>query len=70
VELITTITSTPGGREELLRGLGHPGHAALDAERQMAVAEGNRPGHARYRGREPHSPDIHADDEFEPWSNI
>jgi hypothetical protein len=29
VELITAITSAPGGREELLRGLGHPGHACL-----------------------------------------
>ncbi len=43
VELITAITSVPGGREELLRGLGHPGRAVLDAERRMAMSRRSRP---------------------------
>ena len=71
VELITAITSAPGGREELLRGLGHPGHAVLDAERQMAVAEGNRPGRPLPHGSGPSGPDsCSAEEGVEPWSNL
>ena len=54
----------------MLRDLGHPGRAVLDAEERTAVTEGNHPGHAPYRGSGPHNPEIHVDDEFEPWSNL
>lgn len=70
VELITAITSVPGGREELLRGLGHPGHAVLEAERRSAMSEGNRHDHQLMHGSAAYSPGSNADDDSEPWSNL
>lgn len=67
VELITAITSVPGGREELLRGLGHPGYAALDAERRMMVSKGHASGQSLPPG---YSTESGENDEDEPWSNI
>lgn len=70
VELITAITSVPGGREELLRGLGHPGHAVLDAERRAALSEGNRNDHHFPHRSGACTSESGADDEIEPWSNL
>jgi len=70
VELVTAITSVPGGREELLRGLGHPGRAVLDAERRTALSEGNRHDHPLPYSSGTYRPELGADDEIEPWSNL
>jgi hypothetical protein len=69
VDLIGLIS--PEGLAEVIRSLpGGAGHALLDADERTSVPERNYPGYALYRRSGSHTPEIHVDDEFEPWSNL
>jgi hypothetical protein len=70
VELITAITSVPGGRDELLRGLGHPDMPCSTQSAEWLSRKVDWWDHPVAHGNETYRPESGADGEIEPWSNL